>query len=59
MGSLPKNLKPHIGQKKEKNIPPISSTERKKVIQEMTEIIRESNKIIAKYRSSNNETLHE
>jgi hypothetical protein len=59
MTNLPKNPKPHIGEKIVKDFPKISSSDRKKVIKEMTEIIRESNKIVAKHRSSHNETVYE
>jgi hypothetical protein len=58
MSNLPKNPKPHIGEKITGVLPKISSSERKKAIQEMTELISESNKIVAKYRSRHNETLH-
>ena len=59
MTSLPKNPKPHIGEKLNIDIPKISPSERKKAIKEMTRIIRENNKLEEKYRTKYNETLHD
>ena len=59
MTSLPKDPKPHIGEKLTIDIPKISPSERKKALKEMAELIRENNKIIAKYSSKYNETLHD
>lgn len=59
MSNLPKNPKPHIGESKNIEVPNISSSDRKKVLSEMTELIRENKKIIAKYNPSHNETFYE
>jgi hypothetical protein len=59
MSNLSKNPKPHIEAKGIKNIPNISSSDRKRIIQEMKELINENNKIEAKYISSKNETVYE
>ena len=58
MSNLPTNPKPHIGEEKIIEVPKTSSSDRKKTLEEMTELIRENNKIVAKYKSSNNETLY-
>ena len=59
MSNLPKNPKPHIGEEKIIRLPKTSSSERKKALEEMTELIRKNKKIVAKYRSSQNETIYE
>ncbi len=59
MSSLPNNPKPHIGEGIIKNVPILSPKEREKAIEEMTKIIRESNKIVAKYSAVHHENLHD
>lgn len=45
MTDITKALKPHFEDKKSITTPTISSTVRKKIIKEMTELIKENNKI--------------
>ncbi len=59
MSNLSKTPKPHIEENNKAETPKISSDDRKKVLAEMTELIRENKKIVAKYKSSHNETLYE
>jgi hypothetical protein len=53
MSNFPKNPQPHIQTEKETIVPQISSSERKRIIHEMTELIRENKRIVAKHTSKN------
>ena len=58
MSNLPKNPKPHIGEKIESKPNVIKTVNYDKVIDEMVELIRENKKIIKKHTPRHNEALY-